>query len=124
MNIYFAIAAGLSVFNCLLHTFVGGKQIARPLLEYQGLPKSQKYVLYFCWHISTLALAALVAGFTYAALAPDNPVLALAATVFAGSIALLGVGIPLVFSDVTFKDVPQGWLFVPVTLLGMAGLYL
>lgn len=121
MNIYFAIAGFLSVFNAGLHFFAGGKSIARPLLDATSLTEEVRYVLYFCWHIATLALLAQAILFGVAAIMPDQASLAVTGTALAGAIALLGISIPL-FVKTSYKTVPQGWLFVPVTLLGLAGL--
>ena len=121
MNLYFLCATLFAAFITGLHVFAGGKAIARPLLEATELPDAVRYVQYFCWHIATLALAfqALLFGL---AMVSDAPVIyATIATAFAASIGLLGIAMPLLLK-VSYRVVPQGWLFVPVAGLGVAGL--
>ena len=48
MNTYFAIAAAFAVFNAGLHFFLGGKTIARLLLEATSLDDKVRCVQYFC----------------------------------------------------------------------------
>ncbi|MEM1050113.1 MAG: hypothetical protein AAGL24_28415 [Pseudomonadota bacterium] len=123
MNIFLVLAAGLSAFNTGLHLFAGGQAIARPLLEARSLPDTVRCVQYFCWHIATLALALQAAVFGVAAFMPGQAALAIVGTAFAAAIALLGIVLPPVLK-ISYKTMPQGWLFVPVSALGLAGLVL
>lgn len=121
MNAYFAIAAVFSMFVTGLHFFLGGKRIARPLLDTKTLPNDVRCVQYFCWHITTLSLLLQAILFGIAAGYPAEMSLAIVATAFAGSIAVLGISMPPVLK-IGYKTMPQGWLFVPVTALGLAGI--
>lgn len=121
MKIFFLSAALLATFNTALHFFAGGKAIARPLLDAVELPEAVKYVQYFCWHIATLALAFQATLFWLSTIRPGAESYAIVATALAASIGLLGITIP-VFLKVSYRVVPQGWLFVPVAGLGTAGL--
>lgn len=121
MNTLFALAAGLSVLNTGLHLFAGGREIARPLLEARSLPDTVRCVQYFCWHIATLALALQAAVFGIAAVMPGQIALAAVGTIFAAAIAGLGIVLPPVMK-ISYRTMPQGWLFVPVSALGLAGL--
>ena len=55
MNAGFAVASALSLLTWGIHTFVGGPEVARPLLrsELRPVPKLTQY---YCWHAVTLAL--------------------------------------------------------------------
>ncbi|MEM8572134.1 MAG: hypothetical protein AAGG56_14685 [Pseudomonadota bacterium] len=121
MNFYFALAAALSVFNSALHLFLGGRTIAVPLLTAPGLNDRVRNVQYFCWHIATIALALQAIVFAVAALQPGETSLAIVGTALAGAIGLLGLAIPPL-RGISYRTMPQGWLFVPVTVLGLAGL--
>ncbi|RMB08742.1 hypothetical protein [Eilatimonas milleporae] len=123
MNTYFAIAAAFATFNAGLHFFLGGKTIARPLLEATGLPDKVRCVQYFCWHIATLTLILQAVLLGVAAVAPAETGLAIVGTAVAASVGLLGIGMPP-FLQIGYGTMPQGWLFVPVTGLGLAGLFL
>lgn len=119
MNIYFSIAAVLSLGMVLLHTFMGGRVIAAPLLA-SDLPGVPKYTSYFCWHITTLALAGLAIMFAYAAYQPEGRDVAGMAVLLTGSIAVFGIVMPPRLR-LKYKNHPQGWLFVPVALVGLWG---
>ncbi len=123
MNVLFVCAAALSTFNTGLHFFAGGKAIARPLLSAAELPDGDRYVQYFCWHIATLTLGFQAVLFGVAASAPDYLSFAIIGTAMAASVGLLGLVLPLVLK-ISYRVMPQGWLFVPVTALGLAGLFL
>ena len=121
MNTYFAIAAVFSLFVTGVHFFLGGKQIARPLLEAKTLPNDVRCVQYFCWHITTLSLLLQAILFGIAAAYPAQLNLAIVAAAFAGSIAALGILMPPALKT-GYGTMPQGLLFVPITALGLAGI--
>jgi hypothetical protein len=121
MNTYFAIAAVFSLFVSGLHFFLGGKRIARPLLDAKMVPDNVRCVQYFCWHITTLSLLLQAILFGIAAAYPAEVSLAIVATAFAGGIAVLGILMPPALK-IGYKTMPQGLLFVPITALGLAGI--
>ena len=121
MNVFFACAAGLATINTGLHFFAGGKSIARPLLDATGLAEDVRYIQYFCWHIATLTLAVQAMLFAVAAILPSQANLAIVATAMAASVGVLGLAIPII-CKLRYREMPQGWLFVPVTILGVIGL--
>lgn len=122
MNSLFLAAAAFSVSTTSLHFFLGGKQIARPLLDAASLSDEVRYVQYFCWHIATIALGVQAVLFGVAALIDGQEALAIVATGLAIGIGALGIAIPL-FARVGYRTMPQGWLFVPVAGLGLTGLF-
>ncbi|MEP0069821.1 hypothetical protein [Pyruvatibacter sp.] len=124
MNTFLAIAAGLSLFNLALHFFMGGRSIARPLLNDQNLTTEVKYVLYYCWHLVTLAIALQAGLFAVAVLYPAMPevnALVVTGTLFAASFAALGIFMAPALK-ISYSVLPQGWLFVPVAVCGVVGL--
>ena len=123
MNTLLVLAALFSAFAFLLHTFFGGKEIAVPLLQATDLPPVPKFVSYYCWHIATIALAAMVFMFAIAAAFPQSWELGWTATALAASFCLLGVVLPPLKKQ-SYKSMPQGWLFLPIFLLGIAGGFL
>lgn len=58
------IAAAVSATAFYIHTFIGGKRVARPLLDNTTLPKASKWLNYYCWHIATVILALLAVTYT------------------------------------------------------------
>ncbi len=60
-------AAGLSGAWTCVHIFIGGPEIAAPLLA-SDMRKTPKYTQYFCWHIVSATIGALALFFALAAL--------------------------------------------------------
>jgi heme/copper-type cytochrome/quinol oxidase subunit 3 len=120
MNMFLISAAILSVFVCLLHTFAGGRAIAVPLLKATDLHPVPKYVAYYCWHIVTIVLAMISVMFAVAAMRAQSMDLAWVATALTASFCLLGLVVPPMKKQ-RYKDMPQGWLFLPIFVLGVLG---
>lgn len=121
MNIYLLATGVLSGFCALLHIFGGGKTVAAPLLAAQDIEQSPKYVNYYCWHLVTFNLAMMAVLFILVARDPSNEILGLLAVAQAGFYFLWGVLLP-VWKKLPFKDVPQGWFFLPIFVVGILGL--
>ena len=121
MNLFFAAAGVLSACIFLLHTFVGGTQIARPLLEVEGLKDGPKYTQYYCWHLVTIVLFALAAAFIISAVYAQASELALLSSVLALAFAVLGIALAPAVKQ-SYRVLPQGWLFAPVAVLGFLGI--
>lgn len=64
MNIYLLIATGLSHFAFLLHLLMGGREVARPLLQATELSKTCQFTNYYCWHLVTISLAFIAVVFS------------------------------------------------------------
>ena len=116
----FMIAGVIMFLNACLHTFVGGKQIAQPVVENRTLPIAVRETMLYCWHVATWSLYASAIGFAYASWSGDS-VWAVASGLVALGFAAIGVIRPLV-RDVTYRVLPQGWLFVPVLMATLWGL--
>jgi hypothetical protein len=116
-----ALAAGLlaSVWF-LVHLFVGGREVARPLRENRTLPEMARAVAWLCWHWvsgSLLAMAALL----LAGAVLDRPDLVIAGGLLAAAFAVVGIALPPVMGW-SYRMAPQGWLFVPVVALAALSL--
>ncbi|MFK7965041.1 MAG: hypothetical protein AB8C46_13845 [Burkholderiaceae bacterium] len=119
---HFLIAAGAATgLIWALHTFAGQVTVARPLLDAPDLAHTPKHTQFYCWHIVTLLLLALPAAFVFAALAPQHIALAWMATGIVTAMSVLGLVLPPLTGE-RYLDMPQGWLFLPVAVLGFAGL--
>lgn len=77
------IASAVSVLTFFIHTFVGGRFVASPLLEDRSLPRASKWLNYYCWHVTTVLIAFMAGGFLWLANNPHMPSL-----VFLGLLAL------------------------------------
>ncbi|MEM1086766.1 MAG: hypothetical protein AAGH90_03485 [Pseudomonadota bacterium] len=61
---YAALLAGvLAALTCLIHTFIGGREVARPLLSASDLETIPRLTSYYCWHLVTGTLALMSAGY-------------------------------------------------------------
>lgn len=120
-NIYLYTAGGLSILWCLVHFFIGGKEIAVPLRIADGLNSTQRSVAWMCWHMVTLNLFLMGVFFILGAKMGEIGLI-WAATALSLSFLVAGLLIPLL-CGVSFRAAPQGWLFFPTTALGLLALF-
>ncbi len=120
MNLFFLLAALVSFFTCGVHYFAGGKEIARPLLNHDTLHPVVKFTHYYCWHLVTLALFAMSAGFALAAAAPKYLVLGVEWTILAATFAIWNVAL-FIWKKQSPLQLIQWMLFTPIAVLGAAG---
>ncbi len=66
MNMFLLAAAVASFLTFGIHTIAGGISIARPFLASKDLHDVVKYTQYYCWHITTIVLFGMSAGFMWA----------------------------------------------------------
>ncbi len=116
MKILLWAAAAMAGVTFFVHTFIGGKFVARPLLADGALPKASKWLNYYCWHITTLVIVALAIAFCWLAVAPNSPAIA-ALSLLTAAFSALSAGVatkggvhPLRF--------PSTSLFAAVSILG------
>ncbi len=123
MNVWFLAAGLLSLFVCWVHVVMGGKDIARPLLDSADLKPIAKYTNYYCWHLVTIMIAGLGAMFLLSAYWPEAYILAGAGAVFAGLFSLWNIALYLWKREKLrhWYDLPQWVLFAPVAILGTIG---
>lgn len=117
---FFLIAGGLSLVWLGVHLLVGGRQVAGPLMSADDLEPVVRTTQYLCWHYVSFMLAAM-AGLFFATAAGAGAGLALSATITAAGFTLLGLAMAPILKT-GYGTLPQGWLFLPITLLGAAGL--
>lgn len=120
---YTSIAAGsLSAIIALIHIFLGGRTVALPLLEASDLERRPKYVTYYCWHLVSISLCLMSLVFLWPALWGGSDDLTLVGAIMATLFALWGIALrQFSKANLAFSDLPQGWLFVPVAVLGFWG---
>lgn len=122
MNYYFIFASVITFIWFLVHCLVGGKEIIKPLLEITVLEEVQKKVLYYCWHLVSFLIFLNFAVYLYLGISSEEN-LPLAIVNLSSSFFFFIWGVLLAgFSKVTYLEMPQGWLFLPVFILGVLGL--
>ncbi|MFK7861184.1 MAG: hypothetical protein AB8B64_20375 [Granulosicoccus sp.] len=120
MNVWLLSSGILTTAIWGIHTFLGGPSIARPLLSATDLGAVPKWTQYYCWHLVTITLAAMAVGLGYAAFVPEAHDVALLISFLALLFALFGLLLPL-RAGVTYAEMPQGFLFLPVAGLAFVG---
>jgi len=109
----FTVAAILSLFTWAIHTFLGGRVIARPLLQ-SAMKPIPKLTNYYCWHLVTLTLLAMTGGFAYAAVFPSASDLGFFLTLIAAAFCIWSL-ILVIWKQRRPLELPQWILFLSVT---------
>lgn len=122
LNVWLLIAGALSTVAVLVHVLVGGREIARPLLDADNLDDVVKFTSYYCWHLVTFTLVAMAVTFGLAALDPSlQPaawVFFALAVSFAGWSFVLAVRV-----GGALLKLPQWFLFALIAAPAGAGLW-
>ena len=118
-QILFGTAGALAALWFAVHLFVGGRQIARPLVNAASLDPVVRHTQYLCWHFTTVAIAGMAIFFGIAAMS-GSIAFATSATLLAAGFFLVGVGLVVSLGE-SHARLPQGWLFLPVAALGVVG---
>ena len=117
----FVVASLIAGATFLVHTFVGSRLVVAPLLAAKDITPASRWMMFYCWHLVTLMLAAMTVGFAFAAWAVAPVGMGLILTVLAGLFALLCLGVAI---RARFKPwrIPAFVLFTAMTVAGAAGL--
>lgn len=121
MNTGFVAAAVLSLITFGVHTFVGGKYAARPLLEAQDFHKASRWLNYFTWHMATVLLLVMAAGFGWAAVTPAAWPAAVILTVMAALFSPLCIWVAMK-GEIQPWRFPASWLFALIVIAAGLGL--
>jgi len=118
-NVFYVAASGLATLWLIIHTFVGGRETARPLLQAASLEPVVRNTQYLCWHFTTVAIVCMAGLFLFAGFTGIDAY-ATSATLLASGFFVAGVAIAFTLRENHIR-LPQGWLFLPVAGLGVAG---
>lgn len=117
MNFWAIAAAALTGVTGVVHLFLGGRHIARPLLASRELAFEPKMTAYYCWHMATIVIFGMAAAYLYSGVVTSGQELAVAATVLAATFAALSVAL-VVWTRRSPLALPQWALFCPIAVLG------
>ena len=121
INTGFALAALVALVTFAVHTFVGGRFAARPLLADVGLPVPSRWLNYLTWHMVTALLPIMAGGFAWAAIQPDAWPAALILMVV--SVAFSGVTVFVTLkAGIRPWRFPSSYLFLIILACGLFGL--
>lgn len=117
MTFFLWAAALVAIVTFLVHTFVGGRVVVRPLLASTSLPIASKMLNYYCWHITTLFIAFAAVAFGWIAYDGMNVEFCvfLSASTAAFSLLSAGVAVKGGFNPLQF---PSTSLFAVTSALG------
>ncbi|MEP3347497.1 MAG: hypothetical protein ABJN34_08170 [Litoreibacter sp.] len=121
INYFFAICAGVSGLILLLHMFAGSPNIANPMRNCEELHPVVRETNYYCWHLVSISLLQLSISFGWAAIAPSAYLVAVIAVFTAFAFSIWGMVLVVTIRQ-KFQYMPQGLLFLPLALIGLAGL--
>ncbi len=120
MNYWFLAAGTASLITMLIHIFLGGREIVRPLLAAEGLAKVPKFTMYYCWHLVTIAILALAAGFVYAGAFGGGTDIVVAA--ISGAVLFCGWSLIMIVGfGLRVLHFPQWIMFATVVVFGICG---
>ncbi len=121
MTIWLTAAAGVAIVTFAVHTFVGGRFAARPLLASDALPKATVWLNYMCWHMVTVLLAIMAAtlSFGVAGLIGDDALVLIA--IVAGSSSLVSIAVTLKAGIAPWRF-PASYLLAAVAVLTALGI--
>ena len=122
MNLFLFAAAVVSLMTFLAHLFLGGREVAKPLLNTLEIQEVVRLTTYYCWHIVTILLFVMTCVYAYVAMIQFDIPLTVAITSIAGACAVLNIGL-IVMRKLNPLDYPQWVFFVPIGLLGVFGLF-
>ena len=123
MNLGFAVAALASLATFAVHTFVGGRYAARPLLADDTLPRASRWLNYYTWHMATVLLLVMAGGFAWAAVRQDGADVAALLMVLAGACSPLCVWVAMRGGIAPWRF-PASWLFLIIIAAGTGGFLL
>lgn len=121
MDPWIGAAAVAAFVTFLIHTFLGGREIATPLLAATDLRRIPKYTSYYCWHMVTIVLLAMAAGLAWGGWSGDR---AMVVAVFALAVAFCALSVAMVRAfRVNPWHMPQWSLFLVIAVLSGVGVY-
>lgn len=95
MNLILGLASAAALVSFGVHTFVGGRYAARPLLGAIGLPVATIWLNYFTWHIVTVHLLVFAAVLAAGAVGLVHRDAVLLVAILAACVSLTSVAVTL-----------------------------
>jgi len=121
MSIFLWAAALVSGLTFVVHTFIGGKYVARPLLADTSLPIESKWLNYYCWHNTTIIIALNSGAYVWLAATPGQTPVILLLSVITATFSLLSIWTARK-AGVSPLRLPSTSLFAVTSALGWAAL--
>ena len=117
----FAAAAVLSLITFGVHTFIGGRFAARPLLAAHDFHKASRWLNYFTWHMATAMLLFMAGGFAVATVYPPALAAAVLLMLMAATFSPLCIWVALKGGVAPWRF-PASWLFALIVAASLWGM--
>jgi hypothetical protein len=122
MSLFLWAAAALAGATFVIHVVAGGKAAVRPLLADETLPVESKWLNYYCWHITSVMIAFIGAGFVWLGLSAPQPPMVIFLSSLTAAVSLLSVWVALK-GGIHPLRLPSTSLFAVTSALGWAALF-
>lgn len=121
MNTFFLLAGGMAGLTMILHLWLGGREIAAPLLNSRDMHSVARYTNYFCWHMVSIVLAMMAGTFIWAAFRTEAYEAALVSTLLAAAFCVWNLSL-VAWKKQSFLQMPQWALFAAILAFAVPGL--
>ncbi|MEM1033591.1 MAG: hypothetical protein AAF928_20685 [Myxococcota bacterium] len=121
MNGFLLAAAVLSAATFLVHVVLGGRQCVPPLLG-SDVAWVARMTHYYCWHLVSMTLFGMAAGYGYAAWVPEGRDVAWLVTSLAVGFTAWSVVLGLWKRPRPWHALPQWVLFLAIAATALPGL--
>lgn len=106
------LSASISLAGLIGHEVLGAPMVLPPLLT-SDLPEEVIWLHHFSWHVGSIAVAAMIVMFVYAARKPGSMAMALVAIGMSAGFSALGIGLAIFKSDVMWgTPAPFAWSLI------------
>jgi hypothetical protein len=122
VNLGYLSASIVALVTFATHFVVGGVFAAHPLLERRDLPRTSKWLNYYCWHMVSILLVAMIVVFALASFRADLDSLALGFTGLSAAFSILCIAVARTGGLSPFR-VPATILFAVLCACGAWGYF-
>ncbi|MCJ9430700.1 hypothetical protein [Kordiimonas marina] len=123
MNSYFLTAGLFCAITGVIHSWIGGREIATPLLSVRDMHPVAKFSNYYCWHVVSIVLFAMTGCYLFAAFRPGSADLAVLATILALAFACWNLAL-ILWKRQRIGLMPQWAMFLAISVAGGIGFFL
>jgi len=123
MNSYFLTAGLFCAITGIIHCWIGGREIAAPLLSSRDMHPVAQLSNYYCWHVVSIVLFAMTGCYLYATFRPASADLAVLATGLALAFAFWNLAL-ILWKRQRIGLMPHWAMFLAIFTAGSIGFFL
>lgn len=121
MNVVLVLASASALVSFCVHTFVGGRYAAQPLLAARDLPRATIWLNYFTWHIVTVHLAVYTAVLAAGAIGEVHRDAILLVSILAACVSVTSIAVTLKAGIPPYRF-PASYLLAATAILSFWGI--